>query len=738
MLIGFLLFSFTTESHAGHRTQNYFNNRDEAVAACLASAAANTTCAPGGQYLYQCGALGWGWDAGNGLLMGEALETKSSWIGYACAPVSQHFHAYLWPRTACPAGTTFAGPPSNNCRPLGWEKNLGGCSESGGSTIGNPCNPANGNKYQRESDYSGKSGELNLERHYNSLLAYKKTTMFGAGWTSNSNLRLEIILYTNGQPTRIRANRANGRVESFNCDLSTCQADDPDINSILVPVGPNTNAGYKLITAEGAIEQYEKRRYLISITDHSGKTTSFIRDEFGNLQKIIGPFGGELSFTYNTNRHVTRIDDPAGNSIGYAYDSNKNLTSVSYPDNSAIIYHYDDVAFPNHLTGISYATVNPDGSFSNVIRYASFEYDASGKAILTEHAQTDNPGPQEKFTLNYDSATQTTVTDPVDAYEVMSFQTNLGVKNLTSKQLYNASGVAVDAALQQAFDGNNNLVCRKDEAGHVTTYQYNPTNQRTGRTEGLAGNCTNPATVAGVTRTTTYEYLSPTLDLPRFIRRPSVASGQTFETEMVYGDPGHPNLPTQIIQRGFTPAGSTVTRAVTLGYNAYGQVNGIDGPRTDVSDITTLEYYECTTGGACGQLKKVINALGQVTTYDVYDANGRLLQMTDPNGLVTTYIYDPRGRVKTVTRTPASGTAAITQYSYTPWGDVSQVIDPDGVVLDYQYDAAHDLRFIVDAAGNYIHYKYDLKGNRSGEDTYDSTGSLKRTLGYAYDLRNHL
>jgi RHS repeat-associated protein len=207
---------------------------------------------------------------------------------------------------------------------------------------------------------------------------------------------------------------------------------------------------------------------------------------------------------------------------------------------------------------------------------------------------------------------------------------------------------------------------------------------------------------------------------------------------MVYGDAGHPNLPTQITQRGYTPAGASVSRSVTLGYNASGQVISINGPRTDVSDITTLEYYECTTGGACGQLKKITNALGHFTTYDLYDGNGRLKQMTDPNSLRTSYSYDERGRVKTITQTPASGPAALTQYSYTPWGDINQVIDPDGVVLNYQYDAAHYLRYIVDAAGNYIHYNYDLKGNRTSEDVYDSGGNLKRTVSQAYDLRNHL
>jgi YD repeat-containing protein len=367
-------------------------------------------------------------------------------------------------------------------------------------------------------------------------------------------------------------------------------------------------------------------------------------------------------------------------------------------------------------------------------RYSTYAYDATGKAIRTEHAQTDNGAPQEKFTLNYESATQTTVvTDPVGMNEVMTFSTNLGVKSLVSK-INQSDGKSV----LQLFDANNNLTCRKDEENHVTTYAYSATNQRTGMTEGLTGDCTNPANVPGVSRTTTYEYLSPTLDLPRFIRRPSVAMGQTFETEMVYGDAGHPNLPTQIIQRGYTPSGTAVSRAVTLGYNAFGQVNLINGPRTDVNDVTTLEYYECTTGGACGQLKKVTNALGHITTYDLYDANGRLLQMTDPDGLRTSYTYDERGRVRFITQTPPTGTARVTEYRYTAFGEVAQAIYPDGVTLTYIYDAAHDLKIVTDNLGNRIEYKYDLKGNRIQDYIYDPNGTFVRQLDRSHDRRNRL
>lgn len=494
-------------------------------------------------------------------------------------------------------------------------------------------------------------------------------------------------------------------------------------------------------------ERYDAYGRLLTETDRSGQATSYNYNSISQLDRIIDAFGHSITLGYYVGGNVATVTTPDGRIINYSYDTNGNLACVAYPDSTVKLYHYEKTAQLHHLTGISYANGNCSNP-TDVARYATYDYDTNGKAIRTEHAETDNGSAQERFTLNYDSATQTTVTDAIGTQEVMSFATNLGVKNLALK-----TNQSDGKSVQQLFDGNNNLTCRKDEENRITLYSYNATNQKTSMTEGLAGSdcntcLANPTScnTGGVARTTTYEYLSPTLDLPRFLRRPSVAPGQTFETELIYGDAGHPNLPTQIIQRGYTPTGTSVSRTVTLGYNASGQVNAINGPRTDVSDTTTLEYYECTTGGACGQLKQVTNALGHVTTYDSYDAAGRLLQATEPNGLKTAYTYDPRGRVMTVTQAPAAApntlctTAgnACWQYRYTPWGEVSQVTDPDGVALDYQYDAAHYLRYIVDAAGNYIHYRYDLKGNRTGESIYDNSNVLKRTVTYAHDRRNRV
>ena len=584
---------------------------------------------------------------------------------------------------------------------------------------GNPCDPATGNKYQREEDIRAGDGSLSLTRSYNSQL--DANLGFGFGWTSSlSSKRLELL-----DATTIQIRQGNGRGEPFSKDAAGVWRGDADTQLILT----QDASGYTLVYRSGVSERYDTTGKLLSDTDANGQTTSFGYDANDRVATVTGAFGHALSFAYGATGNVSTVTDPTGAVYAYNYDANNNLIRVDYPDASAKLYHYEDTRFPHHLTGISY-----DDGAGTITRFGTYAYDATGKAISTEHAVTENVTAQERFTLAYDSETQTTVTDPIGVQERLSFATNLGVKNLIAKL-----NLGDNKALTQSFDANNNLICKQDEEGRVTTYTYNATNQGLSMTEGQSGDCTAPVATSA-TRTTNYQYLSPTLSLPTLTTTPSVAAGQVKGTTLIYADTAHPTLPTQITQSGFTPAGIAVARTVALTYNAAGQVTSIDGPRSNVSDVTTLVYNECTTGAGCGQLASITNALGQTTIYNSYDANGRLTQMTDANGITTGFSYDLRGRVIGVTVSPPVGQGAprLTQSSYNHIGQLTQAILPDGVTLDYTYDAAQYLRSITDNLGNKIEYGYDLKGNRTAEQTLDPAGTLVRSLETAYDIRNRV
>jgi RHS repeat-associated protein len=152
-------------------------------------------------------------------------------------------------------------------------------------------------------------------------------------------------------------------------------------------------------------------------------------------------------------------------------------------------------------------------------------------------------------------------------------------------------------------------------------------------------------------------------------------------------------------------------------YNNLGQVLTADGPRTDVSDVTTYTYYPTTSAGnyTMGDLASVTYALGHVTSITKYDGNGRPLSITDANGVVTTLTYTPRGWLKTRT----VNATQTTTYDYDGVGQVTKITQPDGSYLSYTYDAAHRLTDIADSAGNQIHYTLDAMSNRTKEETFD-------------------
>ena len=449
-------------------------------------------------------------------------------------------------------------------------------------------------------------------------------------------------------------------------------------------------------------------------------TQTLSYDAQGRLAAVTDAFGYSLEFAYNSSGLLSTLTKPDGGTIQYSY-TGLNLTAVTYPDGSAKLYHYENSSFKHYLTGVSHH--EPGGATT---RYSTFAYDGSGRAISTEHASA-----AEKYTFTYNSATQTTVADAINTQETLTFANTLGVKNLTSRVNQSDS-----KTLAQVFDSDNNLTCRKNEENRVTTYTYNATNQRVSMTEGLTGSCASPVSTAA-TRTTVYAYLSPDLDVPTVVTRPSVYPSGDRTTTLAYDDPSHPMLPTGITEAGFEPAGAPVSRSLALAYTG-GQVTSIDGPRTDVADITTITYYNCSTGSPCGQIESVTNAMGHVTTYDVYDNNGWVTEVTDPNGLVTNYTYDDRGRVSTVVETPPSGLPRTTSYTYNAAGNLTTATMANGLMLTYTYNAAQQLTRVTDNAGNRIDYSYDAKGNRTSESTYDSSGNLRRTVTVAYDIRNHV
>ena len=165
----------------------------------------------------------------------------------------------------------------------------------------------------------------------------------------------------------------------------------------------------------------------------------------------------------------------------------------------------------------------------------------------------------------------------------------------------------------------------------------------------------------------------------------------------------------------------------------------VDGPRTDVDDITVIDYYAPDEGclgehfGCRGQIRQIINALGHVTQITRYNAYSQPEVIVDPNGLVTTLTYDVRQRLLS----RMQGTETI-RYDYDAAGQLINLTYPDGSFMHYDYDAAHRLIRITDNLGNRIDYTLDAMGNRIKQEVFDPANTLTEIRQREFDALGRL
>ena len=264
------------------------------------------------------------------------------------------------------AGGPTCSRPGSRASPTNWGKPL--------LCAGNPINPGTGNKYQAESIYTG-SGPFPLELtlSYNSAGA-PSAGNWGARWWGTHDRAIRSSGPT--QPTA--AIRPDGRIVYFR-PVGGIWTPDSDVTDRLAALtdGGGHFTGWVYKTSEDEVETYDARGKLVSIADRAGRRQTFAYGGTGRLSSVTDPFGRALNFSYDAQNRIATVTDPAGKAYAFAYDSNSNLSSITFPDNAQRTYRYEDTRFPNALTGI----IDENGS-----RFATWAYDAEGRAVLSEHA----------------------------------------------------------------------------------------------------------------------------------------------------------------------------------------------------------------------------------------------------------------------------------------------------------------------------------------------------------------
>ncbi|MBP6076795.1 MAG: RHS repeat protein, partial [Nitrosomonas sp.] len=504
---------------------------------------------------------------------------------------------------------------------------------------------------------------------------------------------------------------------------------DSDISDELLEV---PGSGWQLITADDTIETYNTSGKLLSISSRDGRTQTLGYDANGRLITVTDDVGRTLSFTYDGSSRISTMTDPASGVIQYSYDAAGNLTAVTYPDGKTRTYHYNEQAYtsntnlPNALTGIT---------DENGVRYATYTYDAQGRAVVTEHA-----GGADRHVLGYSTdGSNTIVTDPLGSQYTHYFQTILGVAKSTGQSQPAGSGCSA-ASSNMTYDANGNIASRTDFNGNKTCYAHDMTrNLEIARIEGLDSGSNFPGDVINYTPAADSSERKILTTWHASFRLPTLIAESKRQTSYVYDTHGN------VTQYQIKDTATNAKRTWNTTYVYHASIPGVvsqkieDGARTDVADFTAVNYYApdaaCSGGhfGCRGQIASVVNALGHTTGIARYNAHSQPEEVIDPNGLTTTLTYDLRQRL--LTRT--SGTE-VTSYQYDNVGQLKKIISPDNSFITYTYDAAHRLTGISDNLGNRVQYTLDAMGNRTKEELFDPANTLTQKRQREFDALSRL
>jgi YD repeat-containing protein len=283
-------------------------------------------------------------------------------------------------------------------------------------------------------------------------------------------------------------------------------------------------------------------------------------------------------------------------------------------------YLYTNTSFPSALTGV----VDENGS-----TYWTWGYDSNGLANSSAGAGGVNP-----FLFVHNTDGSVLVTDALGAQRTYEFQTNSGVQAVT--QITGPYCADCDSGATNTYDANGYLQSSTDWNSNVTGYTYS--------SGLLSQEVDGQGTSVQRTTNTTWDNV---LRNPTELTVLNAAGTAVAKTDWTYNPRGEPLTVTRTDPATGATRTSTMTYCEAAGVSAgtcpiLGLLLTVDGPRTDVSDVTTYAYYMSSASGCpttcpyrAGDLYTVTNALGQVTTFTNYDGAGRLLSQVDANGVET-------------------------------------------------------------------------------------------------------
>ncbi|WP_235566422.1 DUF6531 domain-containing protein, partial [Lysobacter sp. Root667] len=470
------------------------------------------------------------------------------------------------------------------------------CSACG--LVGNPIDLTTGDKFQQEQDIA--LGWFTFQRSYHSAAA-NVSGGFGPGWTHNHDVKL-----TFDGSTLSGMLKPDGSHVAFESVGSAYEAVD-DSGDRAVQDG---NGNWSLHQA-GQILVFKTTGRLIEARYPDGTMLSYVYDTISRLASIAHSSGRVVTFQYENGggeAPIVSLTSSGQVLAAYTYNAQGQVESAIYPGGAARIYHYGDSRFPRHLTGVT----REDNQ-----RYSTFAYDASGRAISSQHA-----GGAGNVGLAYSSTGGATVTGALGNTTAFALTApeGSGVPRKVSG-LSDSRGPIDRTYYPESTDFRRRLDTVTDRNGTVTKHEYA---ELTDTPSGLTVRKHTVTEAQGTAQARTTEQRHE-LATNRVLMT-LVGNRETRITRNARQQPTAVTVRDTSNNATRTTAYAYCEAADVAASNStcplLGLLKSIDGPRTDLSDVTTYAYYPSDDAGCAsapttcphrkGDLWKTTNALGQV------------------------------------------------------------------------------------------------------------------------------
>ena len=642
-----------------------------------------------------------------------------------------------------------------------------------GFALANPVAVASGSKVQTETDFPGlPNGALRITRTYRTLRDGGTGQSAGQAWSFSFDRGFAAVaaLFGRAGDPPASVNGAFGDGSSFDFYRSDSGGFVSRYDKRQTLQSQNaTFDDWMLTTGEGTIERFKKingKFLLISSHTKEGVGQFYTYTPDNKLTTIADASGRMLTVTW-AGSAVESITGATG-SVRYRYEMAKSSEDAPIPGTERLTavdafdqderrlttksYHYEDPHNRHLLTGIS---------DENGARFATYAYNESGQAILSEHA-----GGVNRYTFAYPEKKKRIVTDPLGTQREIDM-TYHGSHGLiasasqpggagcgpgSSKLSYDSLGRLSSST---DFDDKKTCFITESERGLVTSAV-------SGSPAGAACPASANAPIAATTRRINTQW-HPDVELETAVASAKqitryVYNGQPDANGAVASCAANATLPNgkpivvlcaKTVQAtrdangaaGFAAQPDGRARTWRYTYNAAGQLLTRTGPADasgQAESVSHVYYDDTTASHSKGDLASTRSAAGEVTRFLEYTKDGLASRIQRADVVVVSLAYGAKQRLVSSRLENSEGGVETTKYAYDNVGQLTNVVSRDGSTLTLGYDEGHRLTSLSDGAGNRVELTLDNMGNVTRHELRNAAGALVQVGSRAFDALNRL